>query len=339
MKKPAAAFAAIVCLAAGGLSTIQGDEPAEKIFKNIVSFKGVPAKDIMPAMKHMNASLKVDCGFCHQENDYAADHPNREITRQMIEMQKDINAKFFNGRPEVSCNTCHNGSTHPEGLPQMPGVATRHLRLRTDKTPADFFKGHLDAVGGAGPILKWTGTMTQGDNPPAPFEVVQAANGRFLATLGPLKMGHDGTATWTHDGTNVVRLWGDDAVSLARLGRTFRTPAAFEGRLRLQVAGQEKLEGRNAVVVRGGLADPTYTEELYFDQETGLLGRVVVFTRTSIGTAPTYIDYGDYRTVEGVKAPFQIRSLGLDGKVTLVKYEKAEVASGFDEKSFSPPAD
>lgn len=338
MKNPVAALAALACLFAGGFSAYQGDEPAEKVYKSIVSFKGVPARDIMPAMKFMNASLKVDCGFCHQENDYAADHPNREVTRKMIEMQRDINEKFFNGRLEVTCNSCHNGTTHPIGVPVLNGVVNTHLRYRTDLTPADFFKKHLEAVGGAGPTLKWTGTLTEGDAPARPFEFVQAPDGRFVATLGTLRMGHDGTTTWTHDGTTVVRLWGDDAASLARLGRSYRTSAAFESLTRPLVAGREKLGEGNAVVIRGALATPGYTEELYFDLETGLLGRVVAYTRTSIGTVPTYIDYSDYRDAGGVKAPFKMSSLSLSGAITVAQFEKAEVLTNADEKQFSPPA-
>lgn len=337
IKKPLFALTALAFFVAGGLSFYQGDEPAEKVFKSIVSFKGVPAKEIMPAMKFMNASLKVECGFCHNVNDYAADHPNREVTRKMIEMQRDINEKFFNGRPEVTCNSCHNGITHPVGIPVLTGVKNQHPRYRTDVTPSEFAKKHLDAVGGTGPVLQWKGTLTEGDGPAAPFEVVQSPEGKFLATLGPIKMGYDGTTAWTHDGTNLVRLWGDDAISLARMGRAFRTPAAFEGRTRNSVAGLEKLDDRSAVVVRGTLATPGYTEELYYDLESGLLGRVVAFTRTPIGTTPTFIDYGDYRTVGGIKAPFRITSLSMDGKVTVAQYESGTPVANADEKMFSPP--
>lgn len=338
MKKPLFALAAAAPFAVAGFSSYQGDEPAEKVFKSILSFKGVPAKEIMPAMKFMNASLKVDCGFCHQENDYAADHPNREVTRKMIEMQRDINEKFFNGRTEVTCNSCHNGLTHPVGVPVLDGVANQHPRYRTDQTPADLFKKHQVAVGGAGPTMKWTGTLKEGDKDAMPFEVIQAADGRFVATLGPIKMGHDGTTTWTHDGTNVVKLWGDDAISLARMGRTWRNPEAFAGLTRLNIAGREKLGERYALVVRGTLPTPGYTEELYFDLESGLLSRVVAYLRTSIGTVPTYVDYSDYRDVAGVKAPFRITSLAMSGAVTAVQFEKAEAEASFDEKRFSPPA-
>src|SRR5207237_3901846 len=36
---------------------------------------------------------------------------------------------------------------------------------------------------------------------------------------------------------------------------------------------------------------------LYFDQETGLLLRIVRFSQSPIGRVPTQVDYGDYRDV------------------------------------------
>src|SRR3954453_5501595 len=43
---------------------------------------------------------------------------------------------------------------------------------------------------------------------------------------------------------------------------------------------------------------------LYFDQETGLLLRVVRFSHSPIGRVPTQVDYGDYRDVGWIRIPF-----------------------------------
>ena len=45
---------------------------------------------------------------------------------------------------------------------------------------------------------------------------------------------------------------------------------------------------------------------LYFDQESGLLLRVVRYGGSPIGRVPTQVDYGDYRDVGGVKMPFRM---------------------------------
>ena len=43
---------------------------------------------------------------------------------------------------------------------------------------------------------------------------------------------------------------------------------------------------------------------LYFDDESGLLVRVVRWNETSVGPVPTEINYGDYRAVAGIQMPF-----------------------------------
>lgn len=53
---------------------------------------------------------------------------------------------------------------------------------------------------------------------------------------------------------------------------------------------------------------------LYFDQQSGLLVRVVRFSNGPIGRVPTQIDYGDYRDVGGVKMPFRILIAWLGGR-------------------------
>jgi hypothetical protein len=58
---------------------------------------------------------------------------------------------------------------------------------------------------------------------------------------------------------------------------------------------------------RGSLAT------LYFDQQSGLLVRMVRYGSSPIGRVPTQVDYGDYRDVEGIKMPFRLRFAWLGG--------------------------
>ncbi len=44
---------------------------------------------------------------------------------------------------------------------------------------------------------------------------------------------------------------------------------------------------------------------LYFDQQTGLLLRMIRYAETPLGNNPTEIDYADFRVVDGVKIPFR----------------------------------
>lgn len=337
VKKLFIATFAVSLLVSAAISYDQGDEPAEKVYKNIVSFKGVPAKDLMPAMRFMSASMKADCSYCHNPNDYAADRPNKETTRRMIDLQRDINTRFFEGRLEVTCNSCHNGMEHPPAVPTLEGIKLRHARYRTEKTAADFFKGHLDGVGGAGPVLRFKGTVKEADAPEGPYELVQAADGRFFVSMPGRTMGYDGTTAWVKAGDVVYKLADDDAMNLMRWGRAYRTPAAFEGYERPSISGTETLGEHKTVVVRGNLPAKGVMEEFYFDEASGLLSRTAAFTRSSLGTVPTFFDYADYRAVEGIKVPFKITSLSYSGTLTVIQFQSGTAAADFDVKGFSPP--
>jgi hypothetical protein len=53
---------------------------------------------------------------------------------------------------------------------------------------------------------------------------------------------------------------------------------------------------------------------LYFDHESGLLLRMVRYSKSPIGRFPTLIDYSDYRAVDGIKMPFRITFAWLNGR-------------------------
>jgi hypothetical protein len=53
---------------------------------------------------------------------------------------------------------------------------------------------------------------------------------------------------------------------------------------------------------------------LYFDQQSGLLLRMVRYGTSPIGRVPTQVDYGDYREVNGIKMPFRMIFAWLGGR-------------------------
>ncbi|HTS74722.1 MAG TPA: photosynthetic reaction center cytochrome c subunit family protein [Bryobacteraceae bacterium] len=75
---------------------------------------------------------------------------------------------------------------------------------------------------------------------------------------------------------------------------------------------------------------------MYFDQETGLLMRVVRLERGPIGRVPTSVDYSDYRDVNGVKMPFRITFAWLDGRDAL-QLDQIQTNVPIDEAKFGKP--
>jgi photosynthetic reaction center cytochrome c subunit len=76
---------------------------------------------------------------------------------------------------------------------------------------------------------------------------------------------------------------------------------------------------------------------LYFDSQTGLLVRELRYGSSPIGRVPTEIDYADYRDVNGIKLPFRISYVWLDGRDSILLNEiKTNVP--IDEAKFGRPA-
>ncbi len=97
----------------------QPPKMAEEVFKNIQIFKGMPAPQLMVAMRSFTHSLGVKCDFCHVMGAFEKDDkPEKKTARKMILMARQINTDNFGGHMRVTCWTCHRGATGPESAPK-----------------------------------------------------------------------------------------------------------------------------------------------------------------------------------------------------------------------------
>ena len=79
-------------------------------------------------MQYIAASLGVQCNYCHvQGQNDLDDKDTKKRAREMMQMVQDINGKFFDGAPRLSCASCHNGRAKPLRTPP----------LSVDMTPAE----------------------------------------------------------------------------------------------------------------------------------------------------------------------------------------------------------
>ncbi len=97
-------------------------EPAEKVFKDIKTLKGVPAGRVLAIMNFAySQSLGVSCTHCHTAGEWdKSDKPQKEIAREMSRLSKTINkellpkiANLDSKQPAVNCTTCHRGEVKP----------------------------------------------------------------------------------------------------------------------------------------------------------------------------------------------------------------------------------
>jgi hypothetical protein len=99
------------------------NEPAEQVFKNIQSLKGMPAGRFLRVMNMgYSRALGVACTHCHFGQDYSSDEKRpKRAAREMMAMNKMINERLrtlenLQGKPEekfVNCTTCHRGQVDP----------------------------------------------------------------------------------------------------------------------------------------------------------------------------------------------------------------------------------
>jgi hypothetical protein len=86
--------------------------------KNLKVLK-VPKEQLIPTMRGWSQALGVQCNFCHVQGDFASDeNPHKGMARKMVTMLDQVNSNF-DGKPEVSCWTCHRGDTEPVKAPPL----------------------------------------------------------------------------------------------------------------------------------------------------------------------------------------------------------------------------
>jgi hypothetical protein len=77
---------------------------------------------------------------------------------------------------------------------------------------------------------------------------------------------------------------------------------------------------------------------LYFDQENGLLLRLIRYAETPLGRNPTQIDYADFRVADGVKIPYKWTLMRPGGSFT-IQIEQVRQNIPVDEKLFVMPSE
>jgi hypothetical protein len=101
------------------------NKPAVEQFKNIQIFKTATTGEVLGYMRAFNAALGVECSFCHVDGDRASDSKGEKVmARKMLTMTHEINDKFFAGKMEVRCFTCHKGASHP--VSEAPAPASKN---------------------------------------------------------------------------------------------------------------------------------------------------------------------------------------------------------------------
>ena len=330
---------------------------AEEQFKNIKTLKGIPADQLIPAMQFITASLGVECEFCHVQGAFEKDDKKPKLAaRKMMEMMFAIDKENFEGHREVTCYSCHRGSIDPVATPVVmmeepkPGAQEAKKPEGGEKEesgpPADqLFDKYLKAVGGAAATEKidsrvMKGTITFGDKN-VPIEIYSKAPD-MRVSFTHLPHGESITAFNGHEGWLAIpgqpvhEMHGPD-VDGAAMDADLQFAEHLKEMLgEAKVQGTEKIDGRDAYLVVGRREGKTPLR-LYFDEQSGLLVRLVRFGETPLGRLPTQIDYADYRDAGGVKIPFRWTLARPSGRFTIQVTDLKQNVP-VDDAKFAKPA-
>jgi photosynthetic reaction center cytochrome c subunit len=352
------ASCAVVAQATGRSASSQ---TVGQAYKNIQVLGELPARDLLRTMHLMRASLGTRCDYCHDVDRYESDSkPTKTTARRMIQMVVDLNNRHFGGAVVVTCNTCHRGAARPvpePGLDQgwFPDTTRSPLEPPTrSAAPSEVIQRYIAAVGGEAVLRALTNRTATGvvlrsklirDEGPArvlnrgqedPITVITSAPDDVSITIG---VGSDQVSQVVTNGRGTVKsasgsreLTPDEVLNLeVRVGLR-RELQILEQRASVSSLPPDQIDGRRMDVLQWTRSDGN-RERLFFDAETALLRRRILFVPTPIGDDPQQVDFDDYRRIGGVFVPFAITVTVLDDNHygSTIRFESVRHSGGDHE--------
>ena len=341
-----------LCVGALQAQSPQAAPPAEQVYKNIQVLKGTPADQIIPAMQFMTSSLGVRCEHCHVEGAFDKDDKKpKKMAREMMQMMFALNQNSFKGEREVTCYSCHRGAARPVATPVIASEGLQPTNLAAENEPApshsvdDILNKYLQAVGGSAALEKISSEVQKGKLNLAQgvqfsMEIYLKQPGmRSVVTHLPSGVGFEtvnGQSGWTLVPGRPLRNMNKGDLQAAGIDADVRFAANVKAAFsELKVRPDQQIAERTLNVIRA--SNPNLPPvELYFDQQSGLLVRMVRYVDSPLGRNPTQVDYADYRDVAGIKQPFQWTVAQPQGRFT-VQLEQIEVNVPVEEARFAKP--
>src|SRR3989442_13436087 len=279
----------------------------------------------------------------------------------MIQLVNTISKELFGGREAVTCYTCHRGSPSPKVVPSLleqysqppdddPNEVEISRRVTAAPAADEILNRYIQALGGAGRLAALTSFMGRGSyegfdsyHGKVAFEVYAKATGQRTVIAHT----QNGDSVTAYDGRNAWIVGPDKPVSVLQLapggdldGIKLDFDLAFPGGLKQTLTDWRtgfpttSINERSVQVVQAMAGGRPV--KLLFYKETGLLNRVVRYSKTIDRPDPTQIDFTDYREVAGVKMPFQWRLTWTDGQSTYT-LDDVQPNAAIDPAKFAKP--
>jgi hypothetical protein len=316
-------------------------------------------------MQFISASLGVECEFCHAAGPSGKlefdkdDKKEKKTAREMMQMMFAINKNNFEGEREVTCNTCHRGSPHPQGIPAIlaegpkpPGAEHEH-QMTPEQTPSGgpVLAKYLEALGGQAALAKVTTRVEKGkalmpEGPAAPISIYTQAPDKRVSIMhtskGDSVTAYNGQGGWlSFPGRPMREMSSADQLAAKLDAEAFYPNLLQQQFTEFKVTENSEKVGDHETELVLGIVKGQPPVKFYFDKSSGLLLRMVHYTNTPLGLNPTQVDFTDYRAVDGVKTPYRWTIARPSGAFTIqideVKQNVPIDAARFEEPKPSAP--
>ena len=353
-----------------GQSAPPADKTAGEFYKNVQVLKDVPASEFVNGMWFIAGSLGVPCQHCHTAANESDDKQAKLTARKMIQMTRDLNAANFGGKQVVTCNTCHQGSIKPNGVPKFWGKAyntpeqvAAYLKERQPAPPAGQVAPAPSASAAPAAAAENLPTVETiianyrkaiGTTPVTSMHLAAQLDADIMQQPISLEMNRilpDKVEQIMNTPGGPIHqiVNGDHGWNISPAGTTAIPPAQIAG-LKSNagfspfkipnpdslktVTGIEKIGDRSYFVVESRAAKNRTL--YYFDTQTGLLYKSHLEVVTPLGMYPADTVFEDYRDINGVKMPFSMVLSGTSGGVHY-KFTDIQINVPVDPKRFDPP--
>ena len=343
-------------------------QSAGAVFKNVSTstLKGLTVDDFLGAMGVISADLGLDCADCHpgagsDKVDWVFDTERKKTARKMVEMVAVINRTNFSGVQNVTCFTCHHGRLRPtttialDTLYGPPNEEKEDIVAAGEGVPSanQILDKYIEAIGGAQRLSRLTSFVATGTSlgyeglgGGGSFQIFAKAPDQRVVQIvfkdhperGDSIRVFNGRNGWVKSPRgllNEYELTGSELEGL-HLDALMAFPGQIKQSLNnLRVGNPDDINGKEVQVVQGTSAKGILAT-MYFDKQSGLLVRMIRYSRSPVGRIPTQSDYADYRDVGGIKFPFQYTYSWLDGKDAF-KLTDVKTNVAIDAAKFAKP--
>jgi hypothetical protein len=298
----------------------------------------------------------VECSFCHVAGHFEKDEKKpKQTARKMMQMMFALNSDSFSGQRVVTCYSCHRGSPVPIGTPLLASESQKESRadgsgpqeLPTNlPTVSQLLDRYIEALGGSDAIQKISSRVQNGSisisGQSLRVEVFVESPQRWALVRhlpeGDSIAAFNGQAGWFAVPGRPPRDMHPAEIEAARMDADLQFPLHIQSFFpELRVEYPEKVRDREAFVLIG-IREGHLAAKLCFDEESGLLVRVIRYGDSPLGPNPSQIDYSEYRAVDSVQVPFRIILSQPEGSSTIQFDEVRQNGQISDAVFVRPPA-